>query len=305
MRSRRVGPGVGIGLFGDPPPRGNDDPPSPGRTGWPGKKLGGGHGRGLVTASPAGTSTGSRQLDDSISVTRPSAWLALAAVVVLIVVAVVVACVVHVPKIATAQGTVVFSGGRLVVTSPIAGKVESLEVAVGNLVWPGDPLARVRGSDGSRRTLVAPEIGTVLSVPVSIGQAVGAGEVVAGLSRWRSEADVSLIAFVSPAESANFPKDSKVRLSVRDLVRTGTVTRVPVVRMPLESVAEVVGDEALAREVYERTDGSPIALLIDPDPPPADRGGSSSVVLPAGTAVAVSRVVSDPTLWEVVFGGGR
>jgi len=258
-----------------------------------------------VNVSPEGTSSGSRQLDDSIAVTRPSAWLALAAVVVLIVVAVVVACVVHVPKIATAQGTVVFSGGRLVVTAPIAGKVEALEVAVGNLVWPGDPLARVRGSDGSRRTLVAPEIGTVLSVPVSTGQAVGAGEVIVGLSRWRSEADVSLIAFVSPAESANFPKDSKVRLSVRDLVRTGTVARVPVVRMPLESVAEVVGDEALAREVYERTDGSPIALLIDPDPPPADRGGSKSVVLPAGTAVAVSRVVSDPTLWEVVFGGGR
>lgn len=255
-----------------------------------------------MTGSPPVPDDAASRLDESIAVTRPAAWLALAAVGALILAAVVVARTVRVPKVANAQATVVFPGGRLAVSSPVAGSVQDVQVAVGNLVWPGDPLITIRGSDGSTQTLVAPELGTVLSVRATIGETVAAGEALVELSRWRSESDVSLIAFVSPAESANFPKGSKVRLSVRDLVRTGTVARVPVVRMPLETVAEVVGDRELARGVYDDTGGSPIALLIDPDTA-GPTGTTGPAVLPAGTAVSVRRVVSNPTLWSVIFGG--
>lgn len=256
-------------------------------------------------ASPT-TFGAARRLDESIAVSRPVAWLALIGVSALIAIAVIVALVVHVPKVATASATVVFSGGTMAATSPMSGSVQEVKLVVGALVKKGDALMTVRGLDGTAQTVLAPDNGTVLSIPVNVGEVVAAGETVAEMSRWSSETSVSAIAFVSSDEAANFPVGSTVQVFLGNIVRTGTVARVSVVRFPLEAVAEVVGDESLAQTVYQRTNGSPLAVTISVDLGDQTQSADvpAGVTVPSGAAVGVRRVVSDPTLWSMVFGGG-
>jgi len=258
-------------------------------------------------AGPPGPSAAAQRLEESISVTRPGAWVALAAVGALIAAAVVVALVVHVPKVVIVPATATFPAGRITVTAPVAGTVQDVMVVAGVVVAEGDELATVRAADGTVVPVVASEVGTVLSVPVNVGQAVGTGDALAEISRWKAGSDVSVIAFVDPAQAQNFPPGSKVDVLLRNAVATGTVERVSVVRIPLEAVAEVVGDETLGQAVFERTNGSPVAVTVSLDAGIPAGGSASAGVpeIPEGTAVAVRRVVSDPTLWNVLFGEGR
>ncbi len=227
--------------------------------------------------------------------------MVLVAVGALIAVAVVVAFVVHVPKVVTVPATVTFPGGRITVTAPVPGTVQDVMVVAGSVVAAGGELATVRGADGTVVTVVAPEAGTVLSVPVNVGQVVGAGEALAKISRSKAGLGVLVVAFVAPDQAPDFAPGSKVDVLLRDAAGTGTVERVSLVRLPLEAVAEVVGGETLGQEVFERTDGAPIAVIVSFDA----AGSASAPGIPEGTAVTLRRVVSDPTLWNVLLAGGR
>lgn len=255
------------------------------------------------SGGPPGQSAAARRLDESIMVTRPTAWLGLAAVGVLIAAAVVAACVLHVPKVVTVPATVTFPGGRLTVPVTAPGTVQQVLVDVGAVVAPGDQLVTVRDATGATVTLVAPESATVLSVPVTIGQVLKAGDAVAELARWLVGSDAAVVGFVSLGQEGDFPPGSTVDVLLRDGVYTGTVARMSLVRVPLVSVSEVVGDDTLAQGVYERTGGSPLAVTVVSDAATWPDGAASPSI-PAGTAVVLRRVVSDPTVWSLLFGGG-
>lgn len=117
------------------------------------------------------------RLDEAIEVTNARAWLALAAVGVLIAAAVVWGIVARVPTIVRAHGYLIHAGGVRTVEAPAAGRVVALLVQAGQPIEQDQPVARVARADGSVDVVTASGAGRVLDLRAAVGNEVERGAV--------------------------------------------------------------------------------------------------------------------------------
>lgn len=236
-----------------------------------------------------------RGLDERTKVTHPSAWAALVAVLGVIVVGVVVAFRVHLPDTVTVPATVYYAGGQVAVSAIDDGIIHDVAGTVGTQVEQGQELLSVMGADGIITTYSAPTDGLLLELEVTIGQSVPRGSELARVTRPAATSTVSVIAYVSPDEAVHFEPGAAVEVLVDGAVVDATVTARADRRSNIESMSEVLGGPALAMAVFEDTGGSPIALSVSI----ANSGVTD------GTNATIRRVVADPSVWDVLTGGGQ
>ncbi|BAI74519.1 hypothetical protein AZL_a09880 (plasmid) [Azospirillum sp. B510] len=88
------------------------------------------------------------QLDRLVSITQPSSWVALLAVVLLLAAAVVWSIVGSIPTYVNGPGLLINSGGRIYSTlSPGSGRLGALNARIGDMVQEGQVIARIVHDD--------------------------------------------------------------------------------------------------------------------------------------------------------------
>lgn len=190
-----------------------------------------------------------QQLDQLIVVTRGRAWLALAALGVLLAGLVVWAVLARVPVTERASAVRLPGGAIAQITTPTAGRVEALDLEVGGDVDAGDVVAVITRTDGTRSRVTAAQSGTVLAVVAATGDIVASA---APLAKLESDDQPRLHAFLAfdLGQQVDVGDASTVTLSRAgggsDVIdaTVAQVTRVPLDRA---DVAGLVGDAALAK----------------------------------------------------------
>jgi hypothetical protein len=235
-------------------------------------------------------------LDERIKVTHPSAWAALLAVLGVILAGAIVAFRVHLPETVTVPGSVYYAGGEIVVAARDAGVVEDITSVVGAQVDEGQRLLTITGEDGGVTTYEAPVPGALLELPVRIGQAVPRGQELVRLTRPAEGTTVAVVAFVSPDDAVHFEPGAAVDVIIGGSVLGATVTSRGDRRSTIDAMGEVLGGPSLALPLFQAAGGAPIALTVD-----IPNTGQFT----DGTIATLRRVVADPTIWNVLTGGGR
>jgi HlyD family secretion protein len=99
------------------------------------------------------------QLDHLVGITRPVDWILGFVILLALATAIVWSVVGRIPTRASAEGILVSGGGRVVdAVSAAAGRLASIEVAVGDRVTPGQAIARIAQTDIEQRHRNAVEV---------------------------------------------------------------------------------------------------------------------------------------------------
>jgi multidrug efflux pump subunit AcrA (membrane-fusion protein) len=115
------------------------------------------------------------QLDRLLTLIRPSAWLVLGALLVLVGLTVVWGFVGTVRQTVDGAGIIQRSAGLRVVQTPAAGQVTRVDVAVGDTVGAGDALATIKAPNGTQTTVRSPIAARVVDVAVDAQTVVAVG----------------------------------------------------------------------------------------------------------------------------------
>jgi len=99
------------------------------------------------------------QLDHLVGITRPFDWILVAVICLALVAALTWGVVGRIPTRALGEGILVSSGGRVVdAVSAAAGRLSSVDVAVGDHVTQGQPIAQIAQTDIQQRHTDAVEV---------------------------------------------------------------------------------------------------------------------------------------------------
>jgi hypothetical protein len=206
------------------------------------------------------------QLDRLMRVTSPRAWVALAAVWVVIGCAIVWGFVGSIPTTVAGQGLIVRSGGVSQVQVPFTGQVEDLLVNVGDIVTKGQHVATVRQLDGAgSRQLFAPATGRIVEVLLAPGAMTSAGQ--PALSVEFDDRDLQAIMFVPATQGKQIKPGMPVQVSPSTAkkeefgVMAGTVTSVSPFPMSAAALSRYLGNEELVRIMTK--DGPQIEVRVD------------------------------------------
>lgn len=148
-------------------------------------------GRSVFREGALAKMAGLDDLDKLMRVTSPGAWLSLLALVLILVVLLIWGVVGSLTRTATGQGILIREGGIIMVESPIAGRIEHLDLTEGAHITKGAELARIVSVDGKVQTLRAEHDGTVLEVTARQGMEVAPQTALA-----RLEPNTPLVALV-------------------------------------------------------------------------------------------------------------
>jgi multidrug efflux pump subunit AcrA (membrane-fusion protein) len=187
--------------------------------------------------------------DTLIRVTRPPAWIALAALLVVIAAIAVWSVFGATRQTVDAPGIVVPPGGVRTVDAPAAGRVQRIEVGAGDRVRAGQPLATIAGASGPV-VVRAPAAGTVIQPAATVGADVAAGDtiVLTGSTSPRRE----VVAFAPFGESGRIEPGQRVELTsltqAQDYLSNvdGRVRAVTALPVSPGQIADAVGNPQLA-----------------------------------------------------------
>src|SRR3954464_3203355 len=106
----------------------------------------------LFRPAAMGRLSSPEQLDQLVGITRPADWLAVLVIALLIGVALVWSVIGRIPTRASGEGILTSDAGRVVdAVSAVAGRLATVEVAVGDRVAAGQLIARLSQTDTEQR----------------------------------------------------------------------------------------------------------------------------------------------------------
>jgi hypothetical protein len=107
----------------------------------------------------------------------------------------------------------------------------------------------------------------------------------------------TVVGFLSPQQAQDFAPGDGVKVVIGDTSFDATVTTRADRRSSAEAMSEVLGSPVLALAAFQDAGNSPIAVTVEI--PNLDGA------ITDGAIATLRRVVSDPTIWALVMGGGR
>lgn len=232
------------------------------------------------------------QLDQLMRVTTPRGWLALLALIGLIVTVAAWSISDTIPTEVLGRGILIRGGRLLSVVAPAPGQVEALDVRVGDLVQPGQVIARVRplaAAEGQRAAEIASAYGgRVVAVGAVQGGIVEAGGALVTLED--AVQPLEAVVYMPAANAKNVQPGMEVQVSPTNVSRQeygflrGRVRSVAAFPSTFQSMMLVMANDQLVSEFL--ADGTPIEIRVDLEPDPLVSSGYrwSS---PAGPPLAI------------------
>ncbi len=238
------------------------------------------------------------QLDELIQVTDPTGWLALLALTALIVVALVWSILGSIPSTTVGQGIFIKGGALYGVVAPASGELTEINVAVGDVVTQGQPVARI-GSD----KIPSPHAGRVAQLLVDQGDYLSVGTTI--LSLEPENAGMRVTAFVPLADAKKILPGMKAQISPSTIKKEdfgsmlGTVRFVAQFPSTMSGLKGILVNDELIKIVSSIP--APVEVQIelerDPGAPSGYRwtssGGPSSLQISSGTLGSVTVVTSE------------
>jgi multidrug resistance efflux pump len=218
------------------------------------------------------------QLDQLMHITTPRGWLALLALIGLIVTVVAWSFNDTIPTQVLGRG-ILIRGGQLARAVPTAaGQVNAVLVRAGDMVQPGQPLARITPDAGAPRgpaEIVSPVAGRVVDISVGQGSVVSAGLPIASIEE--TSKPLEAVIYMPASNGANVRPGMEVQVSPSNLSREeygfihGKVRSVATFPATFESMMLVLANEQLVREFLSA--GTPLEVRIELTPDPATTSG--------------------------------
>ncbi|MQA74995.1 MAG: HlyD family efflux transporter periplasmic adaptor subunit [Solirubrobacterales bacterium] len=251
-------------------------------------------------------------LDDTVETTTTRAWIALAAIAVLVAAGLAWSLVARLPQQTVATAVVDQRGETYDVVARAAGSVR-VTVAPGTRVARGQELGRLTpfpgdtsGAPRAPRPVVAPVAGTVGEILVGDGAGVSAGELLTTITPGSADGRVrSVVTYVPASEAALYTPGDTVSVAVSNLaagatrVVDATVSSVSEVPSRLEAMRATLRVDDLATKLLEDADGAAYRIelrLRELDALPArDRPVQ-------GQLVEVTNTYDDPHPIELLLG---
>jgi hypothetical protein len=231
------------------------------------------------------------QLDQLMHVTTPRGWLALLALIGLIVTVAAWSISDTIPTEALGRGILIRGGRLLSIVTPEPGQIQTLGVRVGDLVRPGQVVARVRSlsAEDQRTAEIASAYGgRVVAVGAVQGGVVEAGGDLVTLED--AAQPLEAVVYMPAASAKNVQPGMEVQVSPTNVSRQeygflrGRVRSVGAFPSTFQSMMLVMANDQLVREFL--ADGTPIEIRVDLEPDPSVSSGyrwSSS----AGPPIAI------------------
>jgi hypothetical protein len=142
------------------------------------------------------------ELDTTILLARPRAWIATLVVLIVVAGAGVWAFLGQIPRTVTAAGLVTHPLGVSQLQTMYGGQVSQVSVRPGDHVTKGQAVLEVVGPSGQVQPVTSPFTGTVISVDAAAGQVVGVGETVLTVERTDAPGDRLVTMIFVPASQA-------------------------------------------------------------------------------------------------------
>jgi hypothetical protein len=210
-------------------------------------------------------------LDLPVRFARPRGWLVLSVTLVVMAAAAFWAVTGSISSTVSAPGILTYGQGSYILQSPVAGQVVQVLAKQGDRLAAGAPLLKVRTQQGKTTVVHTVAAGRVTTLDAAIGAVVNAGSDVAAVERVSRAGDPLVAMLYAPAgEVASIPVGADVDLTVESVSkdRYGTLSgRVRAVGRSTESEQQItgfLGDSQLAREFSGN--GRPVAVLVRLDP---------------------------------------
>lgn len=234
-------------------------------------------------------------VDQAVVITRPRAWIGLAACLALLVGVVVWAAVARVGKTITTPGVVLVNGAVVAVESPVTGTIENLYVSAGDFVSTDQTIGTVRDQNGHVQDLLAATSGTVLNLPDFVGSRVHAGQDVGSLAQ--SSGPLQVRTFLSPSQSQEIKVGTRAIISVsgQPTVR-GRVSDIGNLPLTPGQAADAIGSTALASILVRG--GGVVSVVVTPLTSDLRSTGAN---LSSGDVGNVSLIVGDQHPISYVF----
>ncbi|MBN1919688.1 MAG: NHLP bacteriocin system secretion protein [Anaerolineae bacterium] len=152
-------------------------------------------------------------LDQLLQVTRPAGWLALLACALLLVAALLWGVFGSLPITVTGQGILLAPGGVREVVSLSAGQLVSLDVHPGDIIAPGQVVARLIEPEQSTPTdIISPYAGRVLELQAITGGVVERGDALLSLES-ADAGSLEAIVYIPAAEGNKVQPGMQVLLA--------------------------------------------------------------------------------------------
>jgi hypothetical protein len=204
------------------------------------------------------------RLDDTIQVTDTRAWLALAAVGVLLAAVVGWGVLARVPTVVRADGFLLRASGVLTIEAPTAGRVQALLARPGERVAAGQAVARLARGDGQTVEVAAGAAGQIVDVRAAVG-----GEIERGAALYSMEQpDQPLEArvYLVPEQARRATPGMMVQLTLASAqgddagILLGEVASVGAFPVTVAGLRGVLGNEDLARALV--ASGPPVEVRV-------------------------------------------
>ncbi len=254
--------------------------------------------RGLFRAQALKKVSSPEQLDELIQVTDPTGWLALLAMAALVLIVLVWAVLGTIPSTTSGQGIFIRGGGLNGVVAPVSGELTELGAAVGDVVTPGQTVARI-----GTQTVPSLQAGRVAQLFAEQGDYLEVGTPI--LSLEPVNADMQVIAFVPLADAKKILPGMKVQISPSTVKKEdygsmlGTVHSVAQFPSTLSSLKGIMVNDELIKLVASVA--APVEVQIDLERDSAapsgyrwtSSGGPPSLQISSGTLSSVTVITSE------------
>jgi hypothetical protein len=243
------------------------------------------------------------QLDQMLHVTSTRGWFALAGLCCLTIAGLLLHSARGIPIVARGKGLLIRQGGAFRVQATGAGQVVAFDLAPGDLIPGGAPVATVRGQGDTLSTVRTPFAARVLEVLTTPGALVERGSPLVSVEP--GDRPLEAVVYVAPADGKQIvPGATEARIAL-STVRTeeygfllGRVASVSAYPVSEEGVMARLQNGSLARSL---TSGGPVLevrVTLMPDPASGSglqwtsQGPPPNVSLSSGTLCTATFVLS-------------
>jgi multidrug resistance efflux pump len=257
---------------------------------------------------------GRTEADEPLKVDHPRAWIALAAMGVLVAALAVFGFTGKLPQKLEATGVIEQAGGGVTVQSVHEGQVQRVVVGPGDRIERGAPIAELRKADGSLTVVRTPFPGHVLKLFTGPGKVIRVGSDLFTMER--SDVGASALvayAFLKADDVGSVAPGMRVDVILLSAPSFGAVrgrlVSVESAPSPAADIANLVSDDALADQFTR--DGDPFVARIALEPDKRNRSGvrwakgnGPPFALTPDTPMTAEIRQGEEHPIDLVFGGG-
>ncbi len=210
------------------------------------------------------------QLDQLVHVTRPTGWLALLALGLILLAIILWGIFGSLPVQVTGQGILLSAGGIHDVVSPVTGQVVEMDVDAGDVIQAGQLVARIAEAGQPMSTSVtSPYAGRIVERLVDVGSPIEENAPLVRLEGTNPDGQVNLVAviYMAPAEGKKVRPGMDVQISPSTVKREeygvmfGRVASVGQFPATSQGMLRVLGNAELVKTLLAV--GAPIEVRVN------------------------------------------